>query len=191
MTATIVATQYISLDGVIEDPVGMENTGLGDWTGAFNRGPAGDAFKEQEMFEASGVILGRRTYESFAAVWPTVSSRYAEHINKIPKYLATRNRVQRGWANTQVLEGDLVSSVAALKRRMLGTFLIFGSASVCHTLFRAGLVDRLNLIIYPTILGSGLRLFPENHSERFELIDDRLFDDGLVLLQYKRVSPPQ
>lgn len=185
MTAKIVVSQFITLDGVIEDPAGMENTGLGNWTGDFSFGARGDAFKERELFEADALLLGRRTYDAFAAVWPTVDSPYAEHINAMPKYLATRTLDAPGWNNTTALKGDLASAAADLKQRTDGTIVVFGSASVCHTLLAAGLVDELNLILYPVVLGKGLKLFPAGTATRFELDENVGLDDGLVLLRYR------
>lgn len=186
MAAKIVVSQYITLDGVIEDPVGMEGSGLGDWIGGYRRGPHGDAFKERELMEASAVLLGRRTYDGFAAVWPTVQSAYADKMNAMPKYLASRSVTASDWTNTMTLEGDLAAAVAGLKQQVEGTILIFGSATVSHELFAAGLVDEVTLILYPTILGRGLRLFPADTAARFELLEQTGFGDGLVLLRYRR-----
>lgn len=186
MAATIIATQYISLDGVIEDPVGMEDSGLGDWTGDFSRGPKGDAFKEKELFDAAALILGRRTYDGFAAVWPSVPGDYAAHINAMPKHLASTTIAAPDWSNTTTLQGDLAQAVARVKADTDGRILIFGSASVCHTLLAAGLIDELTLIVYPTVLGRGKKLFPDNAASKFRLIDSDTFDDGLVLLRYAR-----
>jgi hypothetical protein len=91
MAKKIVVTEYISLDGVIEDPVGMENSGLGNWTGPFSRGPEGDRFKQKELFAADALIFGRATYEAVAAAWPHIKdeSGYADRINTLPKYMAS------------------------------------------------------------------------------------------------------
>ncbi|MCR4268516.1 dihydrofolate reductase family protein [Nitratireductor sp. ZSWI3] len=186
MPAKIVATQYISLDGVIEDPVGMEDTGLGDWTGDYSRGPQGDAFKERELFEASALILGRRTYDGFAAVWPSVTSAYADRINAMPKYLASRSIARPDWNNTRLLAGDLAQEVADLREQLSGTILIFGSASVCHALFSAGLIDELSLLLYPVVLGRGKRLFPDGPEGSFALLQAIPFNDGLLMLRYAR-----
>src|SRR5882672_2844855 len=92
MAGNVVVTQYVSLDGVIEDPVGMEGSGLGDWTGPFKRGPKGDQFKHEELFASTALLLGRKTYEGFAAGWPTVKDEagFADRINRMPKYVASR-----------------------------------------------------------------------------------------------------
>ena len=131
MTARIIATDYVSLDGVIKDPVGMENSGLGDWTGPFTRGPEGDRFKLEELTNAEALIFGRLTYDAFAAVWPTVKDElgFAERINSLPKYVASRTLKTASWNNTTVIGRDLVAEVKALKMAAGGDILIYGSAS--------------------------------------------------------------
>lgn len=188
MTGTLIATQYISLDGVIEDPVGMEDSGLGDWTGPFSRGPVGDAFKENELRDAAAMIYGRKTYDGFAAVWPDVPGDYAARMNALPKYLASRTVADPKWSNTTLLDRDLVRAVARVKEATGGNILIFGSGSVCHQLMRADLIDELSLIVYPVVLGRGVRLFPEGKAARFGLIESTGLNDGLMLLRYRRTE---
>lgn len=185
MAGKIIATQYISLDGVIEDPVGMENTGLGDWTGPFTRGPEGDKFKEDELRNADAMIFGRRTYDAFAAVWPTVKSAFAERMNARPKYLASRTVAQPKWNNTTLLAGNLVDAASSLKASIAGSILIYGSASVCHALMAKGLIDEFSLMIYPVVLGRGIRLFPDGVKADLELIENVQLGDGITLLRYQ------
>ncbi len=181
----IIATQYILLDGVIEDPVGMENSGLGNWTGPFSRGPEGDKFKDDELRGAVAVMLGRRTYEAFAAVWPTVKSDIADRLNALPKYLASRTIAEPEWNNTSLIGDDLVGSVKDLKASLDGNILIYGSASVCHALIAAGLIDELALMVYPVVLGRGIRLFPDDVKVELEPIENRPLGGGIALLQYR------
>lgn len=180
----VIATQFISLDGVIEDPVGMENSGLGNWTGPFSRGPEGDKFKEDELNGAAAVMLGRRTYDSFAAVWPTVKSPLADRMNALPKYLASHTVAKPEWNNTTLLGEDLVASVRDLKTSVEGNILIYGSASVCHALMQAGLIDEFALMIYPVVLGRGIRLFPDGSRFDLETIENRALGGGIALLRY-------
>jgi dihydrofolate reductase len=187
---SIIATQYISLDGVIEDPVGMENSGLGDWTGPFSRGPAGDEFKEVELRDAAAVLLGRRTYDGFAEVWPTVKNPLADHMNALPKYLASRTIGKPAWNNTTLLGKDLVESVRSVKASVDGNILIYGSASLCHALFVVGLIDEIALMVYPVVLGRGIRLFPEGVKIGLKPIENRELGGGIALLRYQ-VSPRQ
>src|SRR5947209_7548463 len=112
MSGRIVVTEYMSLDGVIEDPVGMENSGLGNWTGPFSRGPEGDKFKHEELMQADSLIFGRRTYEAFASVWPHITDEagYADRINRLPKIVASSNLKDAGWGETAVWNGDIVAA---------------------------------------------------------------------------------
>lgn len=185
MTGRIIATQYMSLDGVIEDPVGMESSGLGDWTGPFSRGETGDRFKEDELRGAAALIFGRKTYDGFAAVWPTVPGDYANRMNALPKFLASRTILSPEWSNTTRLGADLAASAAELKRKISGSILIFGSGSVCHQLMRSGLIDEYSLILYPVVLGRGLKLFPDGVCENLKLIESVPLSDGLLLLRYR------
>jgi dihydrofolate reductase len=190
MPKKIIATQYISLDGVIEDPVGMENSGLGDWTGPFTRGPEGDRFKHEELFACETVLLGRITYDSFAAVWPTVKDEagFADRINAMPKYVASNTLARAEWTNTTVLSGDAVAAVRALKDGAGGDILVYGSATLLHHLIGHGLVDAYNLMIYPIVLGRGKRLFPEGHRETLVTSAARTLGSGIVLLQLTRAA---
>jgi dihydrofolate reductase len=141
----IVVREYISLDGVIEDSVGMEHSGLGNWTGPFSRGPEGDRFKQQELFAADALIFGRATYEAFAAAWPHVKDEtgYADRMNTLPKYMASSTLKSATWGQTTIWNGDLTAAAKALKAEgdRDGEILIFGSASIVHQLAPLGLVD--------------------------------------------------
>ncbi|SMF03654.1 Dihydrofolate reductase [Xaviernesmea oryzae] len=187
MTAKIIVSQYISLDGVIQDPVGMENSGLGDWIGPFTRGPQGDRFKHDELFSASALLLGRTTYDGFAAVWPLVKDEegFADRINAMTKFVASNSLSEAAWNNTMVLSGDVAAKVRELKETLESEILIYGSAGLVHSLMPAGLSDQYNLMIYPTVLGRGTRLFPQGYSVgQMTLIDALPFNDGIVHLRY-------
>jgi dihydrofolate reductase len=186
MSSRIIATDYISLDGVIEDPVGMEGSGLGDWVGPFRRGPEGDRYKHEELVSCGALILGRRTYEGFAAVWPTVKDEagFGDMMNRLPKYVVSTTITKPEWSNSTVIAGDLPGAARALKETVEGDILIYGSASVVHGLVPHGLVDEFRLMVYPTLLGRGIRLFPDGFGGRLELADCRQFNDGIVLLSY-------
>jgi dihydrofolate reductase len=184
MTKRIVVTEYISLDGVIEDPVGMENSGLGNWTGPFNRGPEGDRFKLDELLAADSLIFGRATYEAFAGAWPNRKDEFADRINSLPKYVASSTLKQATWGESTIWNGDLVSAAKALKTKDGGETLIYGSASVVHQLAPAGLIDEYRLMIYPTILGAGKRLYPDGGASKLKLAECKQLGDGIVLLRY-------
>jgi dihydrofolate reductase len=186
MAAKIVVTQYMSLDGVIEDPVGTEESGLGDWTGPFTRGPDGDRFKNEELSAANALIFGRRTYEAFAAVWPHVQddTGFAARMNALPKLLASGSLADATWGPTQVIRGDLAKTVAAHKQDGSGDTLIYGSVSVVHALAAAKLIDEYRIMVYPVVLGRGKRLFAADVRAPLALAETRPFDDGIVLLRY-------
>jgi dihydrofolate reductase len=184
MPRKIIATDYISLDGVIQDPVGMERSGLGDWTGPFSRGPEGDEFKHEELMRADALIFGRLTYDGFAAVWPLVKDSFAERMNSLPKYVASRTLTNATWNNTTIIGSDLIGEVRSLKERPGGDMLIYGSASIVHALMPQELVDEFRLMVYPTVLGRGKRLFPPGTQSVMTLAECRTFNDGIVLLRY-------
>lgn len=186
MPGRIVVTEYMSLDGVIEDPVGKEGSGLGNWTGPFNRGPEGDQFKLSELKAASALLFGRRTYDAFAAVWPALKDEagFAARMNSLPKHLAT-HRGNADWEHTTVIEGDLADAAMALRRNVDGDILVYGSGSVVHQLAPKGLIDEFRLMIYPTVLGRGKRLFPDGWSATFKTEQVQALGGGILLARYR------
>ncbi|GLS21947.1 pyrimidine reductase [Labrys miyagiensis] len=186
MPRKIVVTEYISLDGVIEDPVGMENSGLGDWTGPFERGPEGDKFKHEEMLAAEAVLLGRVTYDAFAAVWPSVKDEagFADRLNSMPKFVASNTLRRAEWHNTTILSGDVVDDIRTLKAQPGGDILVYGSTALVHALMPHGLIDAYNLMVYPTVLGRGKRLFPDGYASQLALAESKPLGSGIVLLRY-------
>jgi dihydrofolate reductase len=186
MRRRIVVTEYVSLDGVVEDPVGMEGSGLGNWTGPYKRGPAGDKFKREELFSADVLLLGRRTYEGFAAVWPTVKDEtgFADRINALPKYVLTTTLKQADWSNSHILSDEVLDRVAKLKAQEGGDMLVYGSASVVHFLMRHNLVNEFRMMIYPVVLGRGKRLFAEKTMAELRLAECQQLGSGIVLLRY-------
>lgn len=187
MTRRLVVTLYMSLDGVIQDPVGMEGSGLGNWTGPYSRGSAGDEIKHRELFEADALLMGRVTYDGFAAVWPTVKDEtgFAERINAMPKHVVSTTLEAAEWNNTTVLPGDVVRSVRDLKAQPGGDILVYGSAALVHALAPHGLVDAYSLMVYPTVLGRGTRLFPDGTATPLLLRECVELGTGIVLLRYE------
>lgn len=188
MGRRIIVTDYVSVDGVIEDPVGMEGSGLGNWTGRFNRGPEGDAFKHDELFGCESLLFGRTTYTAFAAVWPSVrdDTGFAQRINQMPKYVASNSLPEAHWTNTTILSGDVLQRVRTLKEKPGGDILVYGSALLVHALASNDLVDAFTLMIYPTVLGRGKRLFPDGHQIPLKLVGSQLLGSGIVLVRYHR-----
>ena len=157
----IVVSEFVSLDGVMEDPGGSEGTPSGGWAFKFERGADGDAYKLEELRDAEAMLLGRVTYEGFAAAWPSITDEqgFAERMNGMPKYVVSSTLERADWQNSTILPGDPVAEATALRGRLAGNILVAGSTSLVHTLHDAGLVDEYRLMIYPTVLGSGKRLF--------------------------------
>lgn len=188
MPRSLVVSVYVSLDGVVQDPVGMENSGLGNWVGPFSRGPDGDEIMHQELWAADIALMGRTTYEGFAAVWPTIDdpAGFAKKLNAMPKYVASNTMQEADWNNTKVLSGDVVGAVRDLKDDEGGDIIVYGSAGLVHALLPHGLVDQVHMLIYPTVLGSGTRLFPGNYTSVFDLADIRRLGGGIVNAVYQR-----
>ena len=186
MTRKLVLSCYTSLDGVMQDPVGMENSGLGNWTGAFDRGPEGDNVMHEELMQADIVLLGRTTYDGFAAVWPSVDDQagFGRKMNSVRKYVASNTMKQAEWANTSVLSGDVASAVRELKSGDGGDILIYGSAGLVHALMPHSVIDEVRMMIYPVVLGRGTRLFPANHASTFELKQVKPLGSGIVRAEY-------
>ena len=185
----IVVTEFVSLDGVIEAPGGGEDYKHGGWTFEINRGDEGDAFKLEEIREADAQLLGRVTYEGFAAAWPNFTDKvgFAEKMNTMPKYVVSSTLKQADWNNTTILSGDVVEEVKQLKDEIGGVILVAGSAQLVQTLIEHDLVDELRLMLFPVALGSGKRLFGETTDKKsLRLADSKFVGDGIAILTYER-----
>jgi dihydrofolate reductase len=183
----IVVTEFISLDGVIEAPGGGEDYEHGGWTFEIERGAEGDKFKLDELFEAEAQLLGRRTYEGFAAAWPQMNDEagFAEKMNGMPKYVVSSTLEEAEWNNTTVLSGDFAEEIGKLKREIDGVILVAGSAQLVQGLIEHDLVDELRLMVFPVVLGSGKRLFgPGTEKKPLKLADSKTVGDGIAILTY-------
>jgi dihydrofolate reductase len=158
----IVVTEFVSLDGVMEDPGGAEGYRHGGWTFTFDRGAAGDAFKKHELDSADAHLLGRVTYEGFAAAWPSIDDPdgFAEKMNSMPKYVVSKTLEAASWNNSTILSGDPVAEITALKERVGGDILVAGSARLAQLLAAHGLVDEYRLIVFPVVLGGARSCSP-------------------------------
>jgi dihydrofolate reductase len=187
MTRKLVVTQYISLDGVIQDPVGMEDSGLGDWTGPYTRGPEGDRLKLEELSRSDMLLLGRVTYDGFAAVWPGVKDEagFADRINAMPKFVASNTLKKATWNNSTVISGGVAAKVRELKAGEGGDILVYGSAALVHALMPEGLVDHYNLMLYPVVLGRGTKFFPDGFPASLALEECKELGSGIVWLRYR------
>ena len=181
----IVITEFVSLDGVMEDPGGAEGFAYGGWTFEIERGAEGDQFKLDETRESSALLLGRRTYEGFAEAWPSREGEFADKFNSMPKYVVSSTMGEPTWTNTTVLKGDVAEEVAKLRERQDGDIAVHGSASLVQSLLEHDLVDELRLMVFPVVLGTGKRLFGETtDKKRLRLVDSRLVGDGVHIVIY-------
>lgn len=174
----IVVTEFMSLDGVMEEP---------RWTFEFDRGEAGDAFKFDELFAAESLLLGRVTYQGFAAAWPNMGGDdFGQRMNAIPKIVvsATLPDDEATWGETTVLREDPLTRIAALRDETEGNLLVEGSARLVHALTRQGLVDEYRLMVFPIILGAGARVFPDEMpaASTLTIADSRTLSSGVLLL---------
>ncbi len=179
----VVVTEFISLDGVIEDPGGAENFPHGGWSFKFDRGPEGDKFKMDELVAADAQLLGRVTYEGFAAAWPNMrGDEFGDKMNSMPKYVVSTTLKQADWENSTVLNGDLAEDIRTIKDRHAGDILIGGSASLAQSLAALGLIDEYRLMMFPVTLGGGKRLFPDDGEMRtLKLVESKTAGDALIL----------
>jgi dihydrofolate reductase len=182
----IVVTEFISLDGVMEDPGGAEDFKYGGWTFEIERGEEGDKFKLDEALDADALLLGRKTYEGFAAAWPSREGEFADKFNNMPKYVVSSTLKDPEWTNSTVLDGDLAAEVAKLRQDVDGDIVVHGSAQLVQALVDDGLIDELRLMVFPVVLGAGKRLFGETSDKRrLRLSDSKTVGDGVQILTYE------
>src|SRR5829696_387601 len=181
----IVVTEFISLDGVIEDPGGAEDFKYGGWSFEIDRGEEGDKFKLDETVASDALLLGRRTYEGFAEAWPSREGDFADKFNNMPKYVVSSTLKDPEWANSTVIGSDLPAEVTRLKEELDGDIVVHGSAQLVQALVEQGLVDELRLMVFPLVLGAGRRLFGETSDKRrLRLADSKIVGDGVAILTY-------
>ena len=182
----IVVTEFVSLDGVMQAP-GGEDFKYPGWTFEFDRGDDGNQFKMDEAMEADALLLGRRTYESFAGAWPNREGEFADKFNEMPKYLVSSTITDPDWNNTTRIEGNLVEGVRKLRDEVDGVIQVPGSKQLVDELMENDLVDQVNLMIFPVVLGTGFRVFGE-YSDRkvMRLVESKTVGDGIVVLVYER-----
>ena len=182
----IIITEFVSLDGVMEDPGGAEDFKYGGWTFEIDRGDEGNKFKLDETMQSEALLLGRVTYEGFAEAWPSREGEFADKFNTMPKYVVSSTLEQPEWQNTTVLDGDLVDGVSQLKRELAGDIVVHGSRQLAQALLEHDLVDELRLMVFPVVLGTGKRLFGETtEKRRLQLVDSRTVGDGVAVMVYR------
>jgi dihydrofolate reductase len=182
----IVVTEFVSLDGVMEAPGGGEDFRHGGWSFEISRGEEGDKFKLDETLSAKALLLGRVTYEGFAAAWPSREGEFADKFNTMPKYVVSSTLEAPEWNNSTVLKGDVAEEVAKLKEEQEGDIVVHGSARLVQTLLENDLVDEVRLMVFPVVLGAGKRLFGETSDKKpLRLVDSKTVGDGVAILTYE------
>jgi dihydrofolate reductase len=183
----LVVTEFVTLDGVMEDP-GGQHGGRGGWAFKFEQGAEGEKFKFDELMASDAQLLGRVTYEGFAAAWPTMegTGEFGEKMNEMPKFVVSSTLENPEWENTTVLSGDLVEEVGKLKGQFSGDILVAGSATLVQSLLADDLVDELHLMVFPILLGGGKRLFADGvDSTSLSLVETKQTGD-VVTLTFRR-----
>jgi dihydrofolate reductase len=182
----VVVTEFVSLDGVMEDPGGAEGFEHGGWSFEFSRGEEGDKFKLDETRESEALLLGRVTYEGFADAWPSREGEFADKFNSMPKYVVSSTLQDPEWNNSTVLEGDVAEEVAKLRQELDGDIVVHGSAQLVQALVEHDLVDEMRLMVFPVVLGSGKRIFGDTSDKKaLRLVDSKTVGDGVAILTYQ------
>jgi dihydrofolate reductase len=182
----IVVTEFVSLDGVMQAP-GGEDFKYKGWSFEFDRGDDGNQFKLDETMEADALLIGKRTYESFAGAWPEREGEFADKFNSMPKFLVSSTLTDPDWNNTTRLEGDVVEAVKKLRDEFDGTIQVPGSRQLVQDLIENDLVDQINLMIFPVVLGTGDRVFGEYSDKKaMRLVESKTVGEGVVILIYER-----
>ena len=183
----VIVTQFVTVDGVMEDPGGSEKFERGGWAFQFDRGPDGDKFKFDEVMASDALLLGRVTYEGFAEAWPSRTGEFADKFNAMPKYVASTTLEEPEWNNSTVIRGNVAEEVSRLKEQSGGDILVNGSRALVDTLREHDLVDEYRLMVFPVVLGSGKRLFGDTaEATALRLVDAKpVGPDGVVVLTYR------
>jgi dihydrofolate reductase len=186
----LVVTEFVSVDGVFEDPGGSEDYEHGGWTFEYDRGDDGDKFKLDELMEAEVQLLGRVTYEGFAEAEPSHEGPFADKLNNDPKYVVSTTLKDPKWQSTTVISGDVPAEISTLKDETDGVILVAGSGTLVRTLLEADLVDELRLMVFPTILGRGKHLFPDGIDRRkLKLAETKIVGrDGVQVQIYQKAE---
>jgi dihydrofolate reductase len=190
MAARIVVTEFVSLDGVMEAPGGEPDFKYPGWTFEFDRGDDGNQFKLEETRQADALLIGRRTYESFAGAWPHREGEFADKFNAMPKYVVSTTLKDPEWNNTTVLDsGDATAQVRKLKHEFDGELQVPGSHRLVQELIASDLVDQINLMVFPVILGTGKKAIEETPDRRhLRLRESKVVGEGVVVLVYERAA---
>ena len=184
----VVVTEFVSVDGVFEDPGGSEDYEYGGWTFEYDRGDDGNQFKVDEAMNSDAMLLGRVTYEGFAEAWPSREGEFADRFNGMPKYVVSTTLEDPEWTNSTVIKGYLAEAVSEIKAKHDGDIYVHGSGQLVNGLLEQDLIDRLHLMVFPTALGRGRRLFGDRADRRkLKLTESRtVSSDGVLILVYEK-----
>lgn len=189
MSRRLFVTEFVSLDGVMEGPGGEPGYSHSGWVFDFMSDEQ-EQWKLQETLDSDILLLGRVTYESFAGAWPGREGPFAEKLSAMPKYVASTTLTDLEWENSTLLEGDVPAAVEKLKQVGDGLIQVPGSRTLVHSLFEHDLVDELRLMVFPVILGSGKRVFPDTPEKMtLSLADTHAFESGVQVITYERAAP--
>ena len=187
--AQLIVSEFVSLNGIMEAPGGEPSHPHNGWTFESIYGEDHYAYKMEELEEADSLLLGRKTYEGFAAAWPTREGPFAEKLNSMPKHVVSSTLTDPEWEHTTVLAGDPVEQVRELKETAPGPILLNGSARLAHALTEADLVDEYRAMVHPVLVADGLRMFPDPaEMQKLRLKDAISYDSGVALLIYERAE---
>ena len=179
----LIATEFVSLDGVVEDPGGAEDFKHGGWSFNFDRGEDGDRFKLDETLASDALLLGRVTYEGFAEAWPQREGEFADKFNDMPKYVVSTTLEDPDWNNSTVISGNVTDEVAKLKKELDGEIVIHGSVQLVRSLMEDDLINEYRLMVFPVVLGSGKRLFGESdEAKSLKLVDTKSVGEGVAVI---------
>jgi dihydrofolate reductase len=178
----IVVSEFVSLDGVVEDPGGSEDFKYGGWSFEFDRGEEGDKFKLDETLGSEALLLGRVTYEGFAAAWPSRDGEFADKFNAMPKYVVSKTLERADWNNTTIIADDIPGRIRAIRERE--NVIVWGSPTLVRTLMEEHLVDEYLLLVSPIVLGHGKKMLPEDGTQHtLQIVESRLLEGGMLVLR--------
>jgi dihydrofolate reductase len=186
----IVVTEFVSMDGVMEDPGGSEDYTHGGWSFQLDRGEEGNKFKVDETMATDALLLGRVTYEGFADSWPSREGEFADKFNNMPKFVVSTTLDEPEWNNSTVIRGDVAAEIDKLKAQFAGDVAVHGSAQLVNTLKEQDLVDEYRLMMFPVVLGTGKRLFSDGGDLTPLNLSDakQVGPDGVIILTYQRAA---
>ena len=180
----VVVSEFVTVDGVMEDPGGAEKFERGGWAFQFDRGPEGDKFKFDEVMASDALLLGRITYEGFAEAWPSRTGEFADKMNGMKKYVVSTTLEHPSWNNSTLIKNNIAEEVSKLKAMPGQDILVAGSSTLVRTLMQHDLVDEYRLMVFPVILGKGKRLFNESKLQALRLVEAKPVGSGILILIY-------